>query len=286
MKTTLKILLVSLIYLVLQTLVSAILPFSESFKELSDVQDPSLSMLFLWMTSLWNAIFIYLIARYTSYNKTKTWLLSSSYLFLLQAFMTQIETLFFIGSFAALKTTDVILITAGPFPAILVSVWAGLRLFKHDPLPAFERPYISHFLPKLILIGILYLIVYMSFGYFVAWQFDAVRLHYSGSLEKETFFQVLAGNARETPWIYPFQIMRGLLFGGINYLLYLMLVARRKVYVFASVFSNISLGLMLLVPNPLFTSGARMGHFIEMISSMILFSFLMCRIFLWKKDTP
>lgn len=283
MKTILKILLISLIHLIVISVVNGMLPYSGNYKDLlmSSPQAFS-SLLTVWLIGLWNAVLIFLGARYSGFQRLKTWLLLSAYLFLLQPFMTQTETWFFSGSFEVLKKTDILLIMAGQLVAILLSVLSGVYLFKPVSKKNDVQGSISHLIPKLLLIGLLYMIIYMLFGYFVAWQFEALRIFYSGSPIKASFLQVMLDNIHNTPWIFPFQIMRGLFFGLINYLLYKILVPNTRIYVIGTLISNISLGLMLLIPNPLFPDTVRIAHFYEVTSSMILFSMLMCMIFLRK----
>lgn len=281
MITILKILLISMIYLVLSALASDILPYSSDYKDLlMSASRLVSSLLTAWLIGVWNAVLIYLGVRYSECSRIKAWFFLSAYLFLLQFFMTQIETWFFIDSFTALNRIDIMLIMAGQLASILVSVLAGVVLFRRSPDTAHAKTSIRYFVPKLFLIGLLYMSIYFLFGYFVAWQFEAIRMFYTGSPEKASFSQVMLGNFNQTPWIFPFQFIRGLFFGLINYLLFKLLASNRKVYVVASVFSNISLGLMLLIPNPLFTDAARMAHFYEVTSSMVVFSLLMCGIYL------
>ncbi len=124
---------------------------------------------------------------------------------------------------------------------------------------------------KLPLAGLVFLAVYWLFGYFVAWQFPAVRRYYSGSAELVPFFPHTAATVTGSPWFLPMQFGRGLLWGLLALLALRLLDGSRtwSILAVAAVFALF--GLQLLVPNPLMPDVVRLPHLLETSSSMLLY---------------
>src|SRR3981081_1847229 len=62
---------------------------------------------------------------------------------------------------------------------------------------------------KLVVIGLAYLILYFTFGYFIAWRNPAVREYYGG-VDPGSFAAQMRTVLRNTPWLIPFQIVRAI----------------------------------------------------------------------------
>jgi len=121
----------------------------------------------------------------------------------------------------------------------------------------------------------------MVFGYFVAWQFSELRVFYSGSTEKLGFWGKLLDNFRTNPVIYPFQIIRGILFG--LFIVPLALIIDKKItFVISVCLVYLCTAIMLIIPNVLFPDTVRLAHLLEMTSSMLLFGTIAGNI-LWER---
>ena len=59
---------------------------------------------------------------------------------------------------------------------------------------------------KLAVIVIAYVVLYFSFGYFVAWKSPAVREYYAGS-DPGSFLAQMKTVLITTPWLIPFQML-------------------------------------------------------------------------------
>jgi hypothetical protein len=196
--------------------------------------------------------------------------------------MTQIETLFFGDAFTVLTKLDIILLMlAGLFP--LLGTIPLLILFFQNKNDVYEKHTVNikKMIVKLGIIGVIYLCVYFAFGYFVAWQFEELRIFYSGSAEKLSFFEQLANNVKANPVIFPFQILRGILFGCFVIPLIHMVTKSKLVFISSVCLAYLCTAIVLLIPNVLFPDMVRIGHFIEMTSSMLLFGIIVGNIF-WK----
>jgi hypothetical protein len=63
---------------------------------------------------------------------------------------------------------------------------------------------------RMVLIAFIYVIVYFTFGYFIAWRSPAVRAYYGGA-DPGSFLLQIRSVLRDTPWLPALQILRGLL---------------------------------------------------------------------------
>ena len=120
---------------------------------------------------------------------------------------------------------------------------------------------------------VIYLILYYGFGYYVAWKNPAVRAFYGGS-DPGNIFAQLAGIARSTPWMFPFQALRALIWilmlipltqmlKGNSWQTALMMAA------FLSVWS-----VQLITPNPYMPAEVASTHLVETLLSNFIFGWI------------
>ena len=143
---------------------------------------------------------------------------------------------------------------------------------------------IKDILIKLGIIGIIYLCVYMLFGYFVAWQFEELRLFYSGSTEKLSFWGQMGNNMRTNPIIIPFQIIRGILFGAAIIPIKNIVNKNKTIFTISVCLIYLCTAIVLIIPNALFPDKVRIAHLIEMCSSMLLFGIIVGNIMWYNKS--
>ena len=272
MKKLLAFLFIVFVYLVLFMVSIAVLPFSLAFKDMNTDGNP-LSMLYLFISSLFICFSIYYLASNTSWRGIRRVIGIVFVVFFVASFMTQIETLFFGEAFPTLTKADVLFIAFAPIPSIIAATLLSVTFFgeKEFALNKDIDIKITTFIPKILLIGLIYTVIYFLFGYFVAWQFEELRIFYSGTVENAGFIGQLMNNFHDNAIIYPFQFIRGVLFAlGVLPLLYML---QRKKLVFITGVSLVYLctAVVLIIPNPLFPDIVRWAHFIEMFFSMLLF---------------
>jgi len=283
-KTFFKLLLATVLFTILFTVANALLPFSQGFKELGSSRDP-IALLFLFISSAWTCFTIYFVIMHTDYSGKYLFLNLLFVIFFVQYFMTQIETLFFGHAFALSKPDIILLMIAGLFP--LLGVTALLVKFFQNKNTVYEKGKVNirDILVKLGIIGVIYLCVYMIFGYFVAWQFEELRIFYSGSSEKLSFWGKIVNNIKTNPVIFPFQIFRGILF-GIAIIPIKNMVSKNKMAFITSVcLIYLCAAVVLLIPNALFPDMVRIAHLIEMSSSMLLFGIIVGNILYESRKT-
>jgi len=281
-KTIFKLLLAAILFSILFIVSTALLPFSQGFRELGSSGNPTV-LLFILISGAWTCFTIFFIIKHTDYSGKILFLNLLFVLFFVQYFMTQIETLFFGHAFFALSKLDIILLMlAGLLPLLGVTALL-VKFFQNNgnnTVYKREKINIKDIIIKLGIIGITYLCVYMLFGYFVAWQFEELRLFYTGSNEKLSFLNQLAKNIKTNPIIFPFQILRGILFGIAIIPIKNMLSKNKITFIISVCLIYLCSAVVLIIPNVLFPDMVRIAHLIEMSSSMLLFGIIVGNI-LW-----
>lgn len=125
----------------------------------------------------------------------------------------------------------------------------------------------SEWVWKLSAIAILYVILYFTFGYFIAWTNPSVRQYY-GAADPEGFFAHLFTVFRDTPWLFAIQAARGIFWA----LLALPVIRMMKgewweAALAVSLLFSVVMNAQLLLPNPFMPEDVRMAHLIETASS-------------------
>ena len=282
-KTIFKLSLATVTYTLLFMVANAFLPFSQEFKDLGSSGEP-MALLFFLISSAWVCFTIFFIIIHAKYSGMKLFLNLVLVLFFIQNFMTQIETLFFGQAFTVISKKDIILIMlTGLFPILGVAALLVKIFPNKNSVPIKSSMTKKETIFKLSIIGIIYLCVYMVFGYFVAWQFSDLRLFYTGSTEKLSFWGQMVNNFNTNPIIFPFQIIRGILFGAAIIPIKNM-IENKKHFMVSVCLVYLCTAIVLIIPNVLFPDMVRIAHLIEMFSSMILFGIIVGIIFCYNKD--
>ena len=187
------------------------------------------------------------------------------------------------------------LILAAPFS--LLAVWILGRTRKGPSISEasdrLQMP-IREWIWKFAAAAILYVIVYFTFGYYVAWRTPGLPEFYSGTDPGSSLGQ-LGNVARDTPWLPFYQIFRGLIWAAIGCLIIRMHKGKpweTALAVGITFAALISTG--LLFPNPFMPPAVAGGHALELSSSMVLYGILLTILMLWKpaqqtsptKETP
>ena len=143
---------------------------------------------------------------------------------------------------------------------------------------------ISTWVYKLTVIAIVYVAIYFTFGYFIAWSSPAVRAYYGGG-EYNGFLRQLMHTWETMPWLFPFQIFRGLLWAAIAVPVIKMTKGRwwHAGLAVALPFSVV-MNTQLLLPNPLMPYDVRMAHLLETASSNFLFAWILVWVLSEKVD--
>jgi hypothetical protein len=193
-------------------------------------------------------------------------------------FMSQIESAVFITRLPPGMLPRLFLmgaLIAVPFSALAVLI-LGKRKAKTVDTESNERLItpVREWSWKLAVIAIAYLILYFTFGYYIAWRNPAVPEYYGGT-DPGSFFAQMSTVLRDTPWLVPFQILRAMLWT----LIALPVVRMMKGSWFETALAvallfSVVMNSQLLLPNPYMPDAVRMAHLLETASSNFIFGFL------------
>ena len=119
---------------------------------------------------------------------------------------------------------------------------------------------------KLAVIALVYLTLYFTFGYFIAWKNPAVPEYYGGT-DPGSFFAQMGSVMRDTPWLIPFQILRAMFWVALALPVIRMLKGRwpETAIALGSLFAVMTAPLLL--PNPYMPEPVRVAHLVETGSS-------------------
>ncbi len=126
---------------------------------------------------------------------------------------------------------------------------------------------------KLSLIVVAYIVIYFTFGYFIAWKSEAVRAYYNGT-DPGNFFTHMANLLRTEPLLLLLQAVRALLWAAIAVPVIKMLQGEWWESGFAVALLFAVMTSLLLLPNPLMPDEVRMAHLLETATSNFLFGWL------------
>ena len=116
---------------------------------------------------------------------------------------------------------------------------------------------------KLILIMVIYVAIYLSFGMFVF-------MPLAGKA-----FQEYYGALQLPPWILPFQMMRAMIWTALALPIIRMMKGEWwEVGLAVALLFSVLMGFLLLLPNPYMPDTIRMAHFVEVSSSNFLFGWI------------
>jgi hypothetical protein len=189
-------------------------------------------------------------------------------------FMPQIESAVFLNRLPPGTLPRLFLmgaLVAAPFSVLAVLILGKRKAGTVDPgpdprvlMPASEWAW------KLAVIALVYLILYFTFGYFIAWKDPAVPQYYGGT-DPGSFFAQMRAVMRDTPSLIPFQILRAMLWVALALPVIRMLKGQwpETAIALGSLFAVMTAPLLL--PNPYMPEEVRMAHLRETASSNFLF---------------
>jgi hypothetical protein len=191
--------------------------------------------------------------------------------------LPQIETAFFVTTLPPGMLPRIFL--AGGLTAAIIAVaavlifgkWRGLMNVSNARLREVSR---KRLILKLCAIAVIYVALYFTFGYYIAWQSSAVRNYYGGS-DPGSFILQMRTVLSDTPELVLLQIFRALLWTGLA-LLVIQIVRGPwwEVALMVALLFSVVMNTQLLIPNPFMPAEVRFAHLIETASSNFLFGWL------------
>lgn len=268
-----RILSLAIIYMVCFSLVFAlVIPRQEG---VSDAEQAAVLPALVTLSFLNTAVLAYVVAR-SNWSGLRLTLSLIFVIFGVTTFMPQIETAIFVTLPNGLLPR---LFIAGFLFSTIISPLLVLMLGKLKAPNSVESGRLpqsmTEWVWKLSLIAIVYVVLYFTFGYFVAWQSPAVRAYYGGS-EAGNFFAQMYVTFRDTPWLLPFQLLRGLIWAALALpVIRMMKNGTWEPGLAVALLFGVVMNTQLLLPNPLMPKDVRMAHLIETAMSNFIFGWVL-----------
>lgn len=192
-------------------------------------------------------------------------------------FLSQVESYYFRGPLGMSTAEIERFVLGGAITTVIFSVLAVMILGKMRPSEITEPPpprlknLARELAWKVPVLALVYIAVYYLFGYFVAWQSPAVRQLYSGSTEISPFFSHLTSHIASSPFFFPFQFLRGLVWVALALPIVRMMRGKDWETPLAVGLLFALPGFFLLIPNPYMPEAVRLAHLLEGTTSNFLF---------------
>lgn len=166
-------------------------------------------------------------------------------------------------------------IMAGVFTPVAVLLLGKMKGGVASPTSDQPSPMpLKEWLWKLTVTAVIFMLLYFVFGYFIAWKNPLIQDYY-GAKDAGNFFAQLAWIWANTPWMFPFQAFRGLLFALFTLPTIRMLKGPSwEVGLTVGVWLIIWSG-QLVLPNPYIPAAVARIHLIESVPYHFIFGWLM-----------
>ncbi len=243
--------------------------------------DAGATLIALLVVSLINAAVWTYVIRRSSWTGWKLVLTVFVVFYGANTLMPQIETAYFVTRLPPGMLPRLFL--AGLIIAAVFAPLAVLILGKRRPNADVTHLKIlaDGWAGKLALIVIAYIVLYFTFGYFIAWRSPAVRAYYGGS-DPESFIAQIASLLRTEPMLFLLQAVRALLWTAVAAPVIKMMKGAWWESGLAVALLFAVVNSQLLIPNPLMPPEVRMAHLLETTTSNFIFGWLIVLILRWK----
>ena len=262
------------------TLSSVIMPLSKTITEATPPTGLFSLPLAMLFNGVVNASILVWAARRSSFRGLAMWMQLLVLSFGAQTFATQIETGYFLPAFPLLHGNFqvYVIVLHGFVTSLLFTLLVVLLVggFSRRPRPeANFNVHADHAVKAGAWLPVVYIVLYMSFGYYVAWQSPEVRLFYNGTSALPSFWGQWGATLMARPELPVFQYFRGIIW-------ILCLVPVFKGFsgkrIELAVLSALALAYLptaaLTFPNPLMPAGVALAHFWEVSISTGIFGAL------------
>jgi hypothetical protein len=242
-----------------------------------DIQTSKLLMALLAVCFLDTLVLTYIILR----SRWAGWRLMATVFFVfygVMTFISQIESAVFhilpLGVLPRLFLMGVLV--AAPFSPLAVLILGKGKADTatvNEPNSRLQMP-IKEWAWKLAAIAIIYMILYSTFGYFIAWKNPALQAYYGG-IDEGSFFAHMKAVFTSAPWLEPFQALRGILWALLALPVIRMTKGRwQETAIAVGLLFAVLMNSQLLLPTPLMPEAVRMTHLVETASSNFIFGYL------------
>lgn len=205
----------------------------------------------------------------------------------IKTFMSQIEAWYFMSNITPEMLPKLFLMSVPValfFPLIAVPILGKFRkdhTNKNDQKNQLLMSAVDWIWKTALLAVVVYPLLYFGFGYFIAWRNPELRAFYHGT-DPGNIFAHMANVFSTDPWLYFFQILRGLIWVALAVIIIRsMRDSAFKMALFVAIIFSLLMNDSLLIPNPLMPSDIRWTHFIETTSSNFIWGWLVVTLLVW-----
>ena len=220
-------------------------------------------MTYLILRSRWTGWRLIAAVFFVFYGVTTFMPQIESAVFLTRLPPGMLPRLFLMGALIAAPFSVLAVLILGKRKAETIDIERNFRLV----MPAREWAW------KLAVIAIVYVALYFTFGYFVAWRNPAVREYYGG-IDPGSFVAQMGTVLRNTPWLVPFQILRAMCWVALALPVIRMMRGQLPETALAiGLLFAVVMNAQLLLPNPYMPEPVRMAHLVETATSILFLDF-------------
>ena len=272
--TAIRFLAMAILHFVCFVIVSGALLSTSSEQPTPSEAGATLLLLFI-VSLITAAIWTYVIGR-SGWSGWKLVLTVFVVFYGVGTLMSQIETAYFVtrlppGMLPRLFLAG--LIIAAVFAPLAVLILGKARAHGNSEAVRLKMP-LSAWIAKLSLIVIAYIVLYFTFGYFVAWRNPTVREYYGGG-DLVGFIPHMTSLIRNEPMLFVLQAVRALLWAALAVpVIKIMKGAWWHAGLAVALLFGVFMTAPLLLPNTLMPTEVRMAHLLETSTSNFLFGWL------------
>ena len=233
-----------------------------------DMQNDVFGLMLL--VSLLGAVTLFFIIKNSQQIGIKLIIALSLSFWGIEYFMAQIETLFFREAFPFLTNQEVINMLLRGIITTIIIVPLAVIIYKKDKIVkkidiknTLKNISTKNWIKKAALFAIIYIIIYQIFGYYVAWQFEAVRVFYTGTSEKLSFINQFINTIKVTPSFIPYHYIRGLFWVIFSLPIILIMAGSRKKTMISLILLFSYHGFQIIMAQGIFPTEVLIGHTIE-----------------------
>ncbi len=274
----LRILILTVVFVVGIIIPTLIMPVSSEItsRVTEDMQNTILGLMLL--VSLLGAIALSINVKLSEWSGIKLILALGLSFWGIEYFVAQIETFYFREAFTFMTNIEILNIMLRGVITTVIVVPLTVIIFgkrkatgKISIKEILERIEIKSWVKKAPFFALLYIIIYLFFGYYVAWQFEAVRLFYSGTTEQLNFISQIVMTIKEMPLFLPYHFIRGLLWVAFSVPIILMMKGSRIKTMISLMLIFSYHGFQIIMAQGIFPPDVLIGHTIETTISTCIY---------------
>ncbi len=285
--TILRVLLLAVVYTVLATLAANLVPSGDLVERMTPEQINQATIALPVCSLLMTIMLVYLALR----SRWHGWKLAGALAiipFMLYSFLGQVEVIVIPAVASQMPEGMVLgtlisgLVVTIPFSFLAIWILGKTRREPNAPLNERLNMPASEWAWKVLAGALLYVVVYFTFGYYVAWRTPGLPEFYGGT-DPGSFPGQLANVLHGQPWNFPLQFARGLIWVGVGCIILRMHKGPGWEVVLATGLAfTVLMNASLVFPNVFWPDFIARAHAIELVSSNFVYGILLALLMLWE----